>query len=61
MPDAALQLRPQHADHIVRGDDAGQFIVLVHYGLGLQVLFVEQFRDFIFFDALMSKNQRFLG
>jgi len=27
-----LQLGPQHADHIVRGDDPGQLFGIVHYG-----------------------------
>src|SRR5215217_4312357 len=38
---------PQHRDHIVGGDDAGNPAVLVGDGEGEQVVLVEQRRDFV--------------
>jgi hypothetical protein len=58
---ACLQLCPEHADYVVRGDHAGQLIVLIDDGHHQQVVFVEQFRDFIFADALVAQDEWFLG
>src|SRR5436305_288933 len=50
----------QHADYVVGGNYAGQLILVIDHGEGLQVVLVEKLSDFILFYPLVSKHQGLL-
>src|ERR1700704_2580947 len=54
-PSAAL---PQHRDHVIGRDDAGEPAVLVYDGEGDQVVFVEELGDFIFWRVWSAGDVR---
>ena len=56
-----LQLGAQHGDHVVGGDHACEVTVLVDHRQSQQVVFVEQFGEFLFFGVFVAGNQRLLG
>jgi hypothetical protein len=56
-----LQLGAKHGDYVVGGYYAYKFAVLVDYGEGDQVVFVEEFGDFVVASFFVGEDQRFLG
>src|SRR4249919_791719 len=44
---AGSALMPQHRDHVVGGDDAGQAFMFVDHGERNEVVLVEERRDFV--------------
>jgi hypothetical protein len=56
-----LQFAAEHGDYVVGGDYAGQFVLVVDYGEGYQIVFVKQFRYLDVAGGFVGRDQRFLG
>jgi hypothetical protein len=53
----ALQLRPQQADHVIRGDHPRELAFIVHHRQGDQVVLIKQFGNFLLIGAGMAGDQ----